>query len=88
MNTPRALAKIGSVYIEEAILAVLEGEDGLRAQEISDRLEIPTKTDGKVPLENAVVLIFLTKLKDEERVQYRSESVNAPGWWSLRDPRV
>ena len=28
MNTPKTLAKIGSVYIEEAILAVLEGEAG------------------------------------------------------------
>lgn len=32
MNTPKTLAKIGSVYIEEAILAVLEGEEGKISQ--------------------------------------------------------
>ena len=45
MNTPKTLAKIGSVYIEEAILAVLEDEKGLLPQEISERLDIPTDTD-------------------------------------------
>lgn len=35
MNTPRILAKIGSVYIEEAILAVLEGEEGLLPSSLS-----------------------------------------------------
>ena len=38
MNIPKTLAKIGSVYIEEAILAVLEGAEGLLPGEISDSL--------------------------------------------------
>ncbi len=36
MNIPKTLAKIGSVYIEEAILAVLEGAEGLLPGEISE----------------------------------------------------
>ena len=78
MNTPKTLAKIGSVYIEEAILVVLEGEEGLRPEEISERLGIPTNTDGILRLANAVVLGFLTKLKLEGRVQYtiRKQTTN------------
>ncbi len=85
MNTPKTLAKIGSVYIEEAILAILEGEEGLLPQEISERLGIPTDTDGILRLANAIVLGFLTKLKLEGRVQDTIERPNIPRRWSLPD---
>lgn len=86
MNTPKTLAKIGSVYIEEAILAVLEGEEGnLLPQEISEHLGIPTDTDGILRLANAIVLGFLTKLKLEGRVQDTDERPNVPRRWSLAD---
>ena len=83
MNIPKTLAKIGSVYIEEAILVVLEGEEGLRPEEISERLGIPTETDGILCLANAIVLGFLTKLKLEGRVQDTDERPNVPRRWSL-----
>ena len=83
MNTPKMFAKIGSVYMEEAILAVLEGEEGLRPEEISERLGIPTETDGTLRLANAVVLGFLTKLKLEGRVQDTDEPPNVARRWSL-----
>ena len=86
MNTPKTLAKIGSVYIEEAILAILEDAEGnLLPQEISERLGIPTDTDGILRLANAIVLGFLTKLKLEGRVQDTDERPNVPRRWSLRD---
>ena len=85
MNTPKTLAKIGSVYIEEAILAILEGEEGLLPQEISERLGIPTDTDGILRLANAIVLGFLTKLKLEGQVQDTIERPNIPRRWSLPD---
>ena len=85
MNTPKTLAKIGSVYIEEAILAILEGEEGLLPQEISEQLGIPTDTDGILRLANAIVLGFLTKLKLEGRVQDTTELPNIPRRWSLPD---
>ena len=88
MNTPKTLAKIGSVYIEEAILAVLEGEEGLLPHEISERLGIPTDTDGILRLANAVVLGFLTKLKLEGRVQDTDEPPNVQRRWSLPDARL
>lgn len=88
MNTPKTLAKIGSVYIEEAILAVLEEEAGLRPEEISERLGIPTETDGILRLANPVVLGFLTKLKLEGRVQDTDELPNVAGRWSLPAPRL
>ena len=83
MNTPKTLAKIGSVYIEEAMLAVLEGEEGLRPGDISEQLGIRTETDGILRLTNAIVLGFLTKLKLEGRVQDTEERPNAPRRWSL-----
>lgn len=89
MNTPKTLAKIGSVYIEEAILVVLEDAEGnLLPQEISERLDIPTATDGILRLANAVVLGFLTKLKLEGRVQDTDERPNVPRRWSLSDARL
>ena len=85
MNTLKTLAKIGSVYIEEAILAVLEDEEGLLPGEISERLGIPTDTDGILTLANAIVLGFLTKLKLEGWVQDTIERPNIPRRWSLPD---
>lgn len=88
MNTPKTLAKIGSVYIEEAILGVLEGESGLLPGDISEQLDIPTETDGKLKLANAIVLGFLTKLKLEGRVQDTDERPNVPRRWSLPDTQL
>ena len=85
MNTPRGMAQIGIAYFEEAILAVLEDEEGLLPNEISERLGIPTETDGILQLANAIVLGFLTKLKLEGRVQDTDERPNVARRWSLPD---
>ena len=86
MNTPKTLAKIGSVYIEEAILANLRRRGRLIASgNFGNDLAFQRIRMGFSASRMRLFSVSLQKLKLEGRVQDTIERPNIPRRWSLPD---
>ena len=68
MDTPKAFARIGIVYLEEAILTAL-GDEALMPSQISKRLNILGYAEGKTHERYKIVRGILQRLANDGRVE-------------------